>query len=94
MEKPILTSQGFTGTVLPKEWIRWHTGKQYAGFYGKIYVYQDKEVYGFSTRGNESNWFIRIQGEKESINLLGCQIRGVIAHITEPTPDSDIKIVP
>lgn len=94
MKKPELITQGFRGTVLTKEWVRWYTSKSYVGFFGTIYVYQDKEAYGFQTRGNESNWFIRVQGETESINLLGCQIRGVIAHEKTPEKDSDIKVIP
>ena len=92
-KKPVLNPQGFKGTVLTKEWLRYHTGRQYAGFFGTVYIYQDKEL-GLSVRGNESNWMVRIQGATESMNILGCQIRGIIEHTIQPSVEADIKEIP
>lgn len=93
-EKPNLSVQGFLGIVVLKDWLRWTDDKQFLGYYGKIYIYQDKELIGFAVRGQDSNWLVRIEGEKTSINILGCQIRGIITSDREPDIDSGYKKLP
>lgn len=94
MNKPKLQPQGFYGTVLFKEWFKWIDDKQYHGVFGKIFVSVDKEAVGFTTRGNNANWFIEIQGKKTSMSMLGCQIRGIIKHTIPPNIDSSYKVIP
>jgi hypothetical protein len=93
-EKSNLVVQGFYGTVVLKDWLRWGDDKQYLGFYGRIYIYQDKEVVGFTVRGNDSNWIARIQGATSSVNVMGCQVRGIITSNQEPDADGGYKKIP
>ena len=73
-------TQVFFGTVIIKEWVHGLDGLQYRQITGKISIINDKELVGFSVKGNESNWVARIEGELQTYTILGCQIRGVVTH--------------
>ena len=79
-------TKDFYGTVLLKDWLHGLDGLQYKQITGKISIINDKELVGFSAKGNESNWVARIEGHLQTYTILGCQIRGVVTH------DKDLAI--
>lgn len=79
-------TQGFYGSVVLKDWLRERDGRQHIGITGKISILQDVDLVGFRAKGNESNWVARVDGETESVTILGCQVRAVITHV----PDGDV----
>lgn len=78
-------TKDFGGSVILKEWVRWHDGRQFIGFTGRVSILQDEELVGFRVKGTESNWVARVDGATESINILGCQVRAVHVHEGLPT---------
>ena len=79
-------TKNFYGTVVVKEWIHGLDGFQYKQITGKISIINDKELVGFSTKGNESNWVATVEGKDQMYVILGCQIRTIVVH------DKDLKI--
>jgi hypothetical protein len=73
-------ARDFYGSIVLKDWVRWHDGRSYIGFTGRVSIVQDEELVGFRAKGNESNWVARISGDTESVNILGCQIRAGVVH--------------
>lgn len=71
-----LNVDGFDGVVMLKHWLAHPNGRNYIGFKGKVTVLRDVEAVGFPVSGGESNWMVRVQGPTQSINVLGCQVRG------------------
>jgi hypothetical protein len=68
----------FQGIVQLKNYAIMPDGKQYIGIAGKCSVVKDEEMIGFEVRGGETaNWMMRIDGDKGSVNVLGCQVRMV-----------------
>lgn len=88
------TTQNFEGSIVLKDWMRWRDGRSFIGFTGKISILQDTELVGFKSKGNESNWVARIAGATESVNILGCQIRGAVVHEVSREPAADYLLVP
>lgn len=78
-------TEGFQGAVILKSSFWDLSGKPYMGVIGTCTVVKDTDMVGFETKGTEANWLIRVEGQRRSVNLLGCQIRGVI----EGTLDQD-----
>jgi len=70
----------FYGTVILKDWFHGLDSLQYKQITGEISIINDKELVGFSAKGNESNWVANIKGSNQIYTILGCQIRGVITH--------------
>jgi len=66
------------GTVVLKEWMRWLDDKQYLGFYGVVKIVENKDVLGFTMRGQDSSFTAVISGKQSKVNVLGCQIRAII----------------
>lgn len=91
--KPHLIVDGFDGVVVMKQWLHHPDGRQYIGFIGKVSIISDENAVGFKVSGGESNWIARVQGPTTSVNVLGCQIRGVYEGSMCPTT-SDFLVVP
>ena len=73
-----LVEDGATGVLLLMDWMTYPIdGASYLGFHGKLTVYSDSEAVGFEAKGhNTANWLARIEGETESLTVMGCQVRG------------------
>lgn len=66
------------GVVLLKDWlINPVTGENAKNIAGKIKFVLAKEDFGFQPKGNETNWGIEVSGPKQSVLILGCQIRAI-----------------
>jgi hypothetical protein len=93
MPKQRLITDNFDGVVVLKQWMHYVDGRQYIGFAGKVSILSDEQAVGLKVTGGESNWIARVQGPTSSINLLGCQIRGVHEGPVASLP-SDFRSVP
>lgn len=77
------TTTSFYGTVLLKDWVEGLSdGNSYKALQGTVSILTDEEVVGFkANRATEANWIARVEGPSgEAWNILGCQVRGVVAH--------------
>lgn len=72
------------GYVFLKEYMQMAGAISAISVYGKITICPSKETLGFEPHERESNWFAYVQGEKDQVAILGCQIRGF--HFTEQLP--------
>lgn len=92
---PQFITKGFYGTVVLKDWMAYIDGQSYMGFTGRVSIIKDTELVGFEAHGNESNWVARIEGPTQSVTILGCQIRGAIAHASSASdPARNLLTVP
>ncbi len=94
--EPALNVRNFYGTVILKEYTKTIGGLNTQHLRGFITIYRDEEGVGFRTKGNEANWFARIGGASgsTSYNVLGCQIRAVVAHPVNAPCFDECHIVP
>lgn len=72
-----LQVQKFHGAVILKQATWWPTGHTYHTFIGTVSVLEGKDALGFEVK-DDSNWFARIEGERGSINIPGCQVKMVL----------------
>ncbi len=88
----------FYGTVVMKDWMSsLEHGEVYRMFTGKVSILADTEIVGFESKGNgNANWVARVEGPTQAYNILGCQIRAVIAHgpVDLVSHEKDRLIVP
>ena len=82
------------GTVCLREFMIQLDGASYIGLTGRIRVIPDKEAYGFAARNTDANYVVTIAGERETIAILGCQIRGAIFHAPGETATKNFYVVP
>jgi hypothetical protein len=80
---PDYQTKDFHGTVILKDWISTLDDRQVKRLTGRCTMVEDVDLVGFKTRGNESNWAVRVCGDTEQWTVLGCQIRAVVAHPSE-----------
>jgi hypothetical protein len=78
-------TKDFLGVVHLKDWLSHVNGHSYITVLGKCSVIEGKDMIGFEVQKTESNWLIRIEGNGDAINVLGCQIRAVTALTKVPT---------
>jgi hypothetical protein len=72
------------GYVILKEYIRAPKGVQVISVYGMVTICAAKDELGFDTHDRESNWFAYIEGKKDQMAILGCQVRAF--HFTDEVP--------
>ena len=97
MARPLLNVKNFHGCVVLHDWMRLPNGRMAIGFIGRVTVMSDTEAVGFEAKGhNSANWLARVEGATSSVNVLGCQIRGVIEGPAREQPPgvSDFYVVP
>lgn len=82
------------GTVYLREYMVQRNGGNYIGLTGAITVTPDKEAFGFAARNTDANYVVTIAGERETIAILGCQIRGAIFHAPGETATKNFYVVP
>lgn len=93
---PQLQVDGFYGTLVLKDWVRLRDGTQVIGFTGLVRIMDAVASTGIKPRANESAWLARVEGPTESVNWLGCQVRGVFVHAQAAgdVPRADYWLVP
>lgn len=66
------------GVVVLKEWMYNPTsGQTVLAISGRIKLSTAKSDFGFQPKGTETNWAVVVGHSKQSMMILGCQIRGV-----------------
>jgi hypothetical protein len=86
-------SREFFGTVFLKDWMPAPDGRLCRCVTGVITVHSDKQLVGFSMRGTDSNWAVRITGHKELWTILGCQIRAFVGHPSAQATNPESYVV-
>lgn len=96
---PRFERENFLGIVMLKEW--WadpRTGAHYRAITGRVSILTDEEIVGFKVNSQDSRWVARVVGPSgEAHVILGCQVRGVIAHVPDTAVGplhSDVLVVP
>lgn len=79
--------EDFHGMVVLKEWMMCPDGQNRICVVGTVSIHNASEVAGFELGQKEANWFARIESPdgKESMNILGCQVRSVYQGSNLPT---------
>lgn len=74
-----ISTMDFDGVVILMDWMDHpQEGIPVKGFIGKISVFTDEQALGIKATGhNTANWIARISGPTSSLNIMGCQVRGI-----------------
>lgn len=71
----------FEGAVVLKDWMLMPgSDRSTKGFCGIVSILEASQMTGFDVGKNEANWIARIESDDgdESVNIPGCQVRGVL----------------
>lgn len=76
MDASSLPTTPFKGTVVLHDWTEtpW-SAEAIKGFSGDIELIAAKDVLGTDVNSRDSNWLLRVSGEKTEVYILGCQVR-------------------
>lgn len=71
------------GIVSLKDWMHGPDGRSYLQYSGFVEIAEVEKMIGFKSNDRESNWVARVfpcqtpTANERSVNILGCQVRGV-----------------
>lgn len=79
MKKPRFEVNGFTGTVVLKEWTPGLDGRNYNAWHGRVSIIDASEAVGFEVRDRDASWLARVESPHgdQAWNFPGCQIRAI-----------------
>ena len=70
------------------EWFTAPDGRQYKAVWGEVTILDDSRTLGVKTNAKSTNWYARVEGEKNHMIVTGCQIQYAIQTDEKPNTSS------